>query len=96
MSLGEAVGCALAEESVSVAATGPAEAQPAVLSRREREVAALIGRGFTNRRIATELAITERTVENHVSRILHKLGLRSRTQIATWMIQQGQPAGHSS
>jgi len=60
-----------------------------VLTRREREVAVLIGRGFTNRQIAEKLVITERTVQTHVSRILRKLGLRSRTQIATWMIEQG-------
>ena len=75
---------------------GQPEAQPEVLSRRELEVAALIGRGYTNRRIATELAITERTVENHVSNILHKLELRSRTQIATWIVQHLPPAGDSN
>ena len=47
------------------------------------------GRASTNRQVAEELAITERTVETHVSKILRKLKLRSRTQIATWTIQQG-------
>jgi non-specific serine/threonine protein kinase len=60
-----------------------------VLSRREREVAVLVGRGYTNRRIADELGITERTVETHVSKVLRKLGLGSRTQIAAWAIEQG-------
>jgi predicted ATPase/DNA-binding SARP family transcriptional activator/DNA-binding CsgD family transcriptional regulator len=59
------------------------------LTRRERELAVLIGRGLTNRRIAEEMAISERTVETHVSKILRKLGLRSRTQIATRLIEQG-------
>jgi DNA-binding NarL/FixJ family response regulator len=52
-------------------------------------VAALIGRGYTNREIARELAINERTVETHVGKILRKLGLRSRTQIAARMAHQG-------
>jgi predicted ATPase/DNA-binding SARP family transcriptional activator/DNA-binding CsgD family transcriptional regulator len=59
-----------------------------VLSRREREVAVLIGRGYTNRRIAKELGITERTVETHVSKVLRKLGLGTRTQIAAWAIER--------
>jgi predicted ATPase/DNA-binding SARP family transcriptional activator/DNA-binding CsgD family transcriptional regulator len=59
------------------------------LTRRERELAVLIGRGLTNRRIAEKMAISERTVETHVSKILRKLGLRSRTQIATRVIEQG-------
>ena len=60
-----------------------------ILSRREREVAVLVGRGYTNRRIAKELGITKRTVETHVSKVLRKLGLGSRTQIAAWAIEQG-------
>jgi ATP/maltotriose-dependent transcriptional regulator MalT len=56
----------------------------ALLSRREREVAALITRGLTNRQIADELVIGERTVHTHVANILAKLALTSRTQIATW------------
>jgi len=59
------------------------------LTRRERELAVLIGRGLTNRQIAEKMAISERTVETHVSKILRKLGLRSRTQIATRVIEQG-------
>jgi DNA-binding NarL/FixJ family response regulator len=54
------------------------------LSRREHQVAQLVARGLTNRQIAEELFLSERTVENHVQHILAKLGLRNRTQIATW------------
>ncbi|HEV2745178.1 MAG TPA: LuxR C-terminal-related transcriptional regulator, partial [Rubrobacter sp.] len=61
---------------------------PGPLTKREREVALLIGQGFSNHRIASELGITGRTVETHVSGILRKLEVRSRTQIATWMIEQ--------
>jgi DNA-binding NarL/FixJ family response regulator len=54
------------------------------LSRREQEVAQLVARGLTNRQIAEELFVSERTAENHVQHILAKLGLSNRTQIATW------------
>jgi len=60
-----------------------------VLRRREREVATLVGRAYTNSRIAEELRITKRTVETHVSKVLRKLGFSSRTQIAAWAIEQG-------
>ena len=55
-----------------------------LLTRREEEVVTLVARGLTNRQISTELWISERTVGNHVAKILHKLGLRSRAQIASW------------
>ena len=53
------------------------------LTTREQEVALLVARGLTNRRIALELSISEHTVANHVRKILKKLGLRSRAQIST-------------
>lgn len=56
--------------------------EPTGLSRREQEVAALVARGLTNRRIAAELFISERTVETHVHNILGKLGFGSRAQLA--------------
>ncbi len=68
-------------EQPSVGETG------GILSPREREVADLIARGFANRRIAAELSISERTVHNHVAKILRKLGFRSRTHIAAWVIE---------
>ena len=52
------------------------------LSAREREVAELAARGLRNRDIAAALAISEKTVETHVSRVLRKLGVRSRAAIA--------------
>lgn len=55
------------------------------LTPREREVAALVARGFTNLQVADELTISERTVEGHVERILGKLQFRSRAQIAAWL-----------
>lgn len=59
------------------------------LSPREREVLALVGRGFSNQEIAEALVISERTARTHVSAILSKLGLASRTQAALWAIKNG-------
>ena len=61
---------------------------PAALTPREREVAMLVAREMTNRRIAEELVISERTVATHVHKILKKLHLRSRIQIAAWAMEQ--------
>src|SRR6266550_1887342 len=69
------------------AASAAAEAGP--LSRREREVAAMVAGGLTNREIAQRLFIAERTAEGHVERIRNKLGVRSRTEVATWAVAHG-------
>jgi DNA-binding CsgD family transcriptional regulator/sugar lactone lactonase YvrE len=61
------------------------------LTRREREVAILVGQGLTNREIANRLFISERTAESHVEQIRGKLGFHSRVQIATW-VAAGLPA----
>jgi non-specific serine/threonine protein kinase len=54
------------------------------LTRREREVAGLIARGYTNREVAEALSITARTAATHVEHILDKLEVASRSQIAAW------------
>ncbi len=59
------------------------------LTAREREVIGLVGRGLANKEIAHELGITERTARTHVSNILGKLGLTSRTQAALWAVDHG-------
>ncbi|MEM6916876.1 MAG: LuxR C-terminal-related transcriptional regulator, partial [Verrucomicrobiota bacterium] len=51
------------------------------LSRREREVLPLVAAGYTNGQIASELGISERTVEKHVASILEKTGLRNRKMV---------------
>jgi predicted ATPase/DNA-binding CsgD family transcriptional regulator len=61
------------------------------LTRREREVALRVAEGKSNRAIAEELVITERTVEGHVSNILAKRGFRSRAQIAAWVAGRTDP-----
>jgi DNA-binding CsgD family transcriptional regulator len=65
------------------------------LTQREREVAALVARGLTNRQIAEALFIAERTADTHVEHILAKLDLSSRTQVATWVVEQGEAAPSS-
>jgi DNA-binding NarL/FixJ family response regulator len=61
----------------------------AALTARERDVLARVARGFPNRQIAADLGITERTARTHVSNILAKLGLASRTQAALLAVQHG-------
>jgi non-specific serine/threonine protein kinase len=72
--------------------TSMAEAGP--LSRREREVAAMVAAGLTNKQIAERLFIAERTAEGHVERIRNKLGVRSRTEVATWAMAHGIVPGN--
>jgi DNA-binding NarL/FixJ family response regulator len=59
------------------------------LTPREREIVVLIAQGKSNRDIAETLVISERTARTHVSHVLTKLGLRSRTQAALWAVREG-------
>jgi non-specific serine/threonine protein kinase len=68
---------------------GGNESHPNLLTRRETEVVALIGQGYTNRQIANALVITEGTAANHVVHILGKLGYHSRSQLAVWAAENG-------
>jgi DNA-binding NarL/FixJ family response regulator len=61
----------------------------AELTSRELDVLRLVAVGKPNKEIAAELAISERTVRTHVSRILRKLHLSSRTQAALWAVREG-------
>lgn len=65
---------------------------PGVLTRREREIAALVREGLSNRQIAGALVISEGTAGLHVKHILAKLGFRSRAQVAVWAVEQGLEA----
>jgi DNA-binding CsgD family transcriptional regulator len=75
----------------SQAASAPSPESPLsgpllALTPREREVAQLIARGFSNRQIAEALVISEGTARSHVAHILARLGARSRTQVAAWVV----------
>lgn len=65
----------------------PESRDQTALSDREWEVAMLVARGLSNRQIAAQLIVSERTVDTHVSHILRKLSLASRAQIAAWAVQ---------
>jgi DNA-binding NarL/FixJ family response regulator len=67
----------------ALASLDPPDAD-AELTSREEEVLVLLGEGYANKAIAYRLGITERTTRTHVSSILAKLGLSSRTQAALW------------
>jgi DNA-binding NarL/FixJ family response regulator len=57
------------------------------LTQREAQVLRLVADGRTNHMIATELLLSERTVQRHVSNIFAKLGVHSRTQAATFALE---------
>jgi len=65
-----------------LAPKGRRDKRAAALSEREREVARLVALGRSNKAIASELSISGRTVENHVTSALKKLGASSRTELA--------------
>ena len=89
LSFAEAVALALNEDPSSpepekrAASTSDA----GLLTPREVEVADLISRGMSNKEVAAALVISQRTAEAHVEHILAKLGLTSRTQVATWVLR---------
>ncbi|KAB8143515.1 response regulator transcription factor [Chloroflexia bacterium SDU3-3] len=67
----------------------PAAPTPEPLTEREIEVLRLIAQGFSNKEIAARLVITEKTARTHVSNILHKLQLASRTQATLYALREG-------
>ena len=89
MSSSDAVALAL-EQAASVPAPR-SSTDDSGLTRREREVAALIAEGLSNREIAARLVVAQRTAEGHVENILSKLGFTSRAQVAGWLAAQSVP-----
>ncbi|TCC05407.1 ATP-binding protein [Kribbella soli] len=79
----QAVALALGEERESAAKPGLAGR----LTRREHEIAVLLGEGLSNREIAARLVISQRTAETHVDHILSKLGFASRAQVGRWVAE---------
>ncbi|WP_431901527.1 response regulator [Nonomuraea sp. bgisy101] len=77
----------LAPEAAS--AMMAAEAAQVPLTEREREVLRLIAAGRSNKEIARDLAVAEKTVKTHVSNVLMKLGVQDRTQAALYAVRHG-------
>jgi DNA-binding NarL/FixJ family response regulator len=99
MSLSEAVEHALYIEeptptaSSAVGGSHHTSARPGALTPRKQEAARFVASGLTNRQIASELSISEHTVATHVSKIMRKLELSSRSQLAAWVAEQhGSPS----
>ena len=91
LDLGRAVAEAL--ERIEVLATSPScdaspDDGPTTLTARQRDVAALVAQGLTNKQIAQRLGISRFTAETHVRNILERLGAASRSEIATWATRQ--------
>ncbi len=63
------------------------EFDPEILSKRERQIVFLLTEGMSNQEISEELYLSEGTVKNNISRILDKLSLRDRTQLALFGVK---------
>ena len=88
-SLNDTIAAALAEPDRPLKPIESAKDKSRGLTAREREVAALIAHGKTNREIAETLVVELKTVETHITHILNKLGFENRVQIATWAVNHG-------
>ncbi|MGI8858084.1 MAG: ATP-binding protein [Thermomicrobiales bacterium] len=89
ISVEDAIAMALATEPDEQASTSGHAPSLGRLSAREREVVTLLVTGTTNRRIAEELYISEKTAEWHVGNSLRKLGLHTRAELAVWASRNG-------
>jgi DNA-binding CsgD family transcriptional regulator len=81
----------LAEASAFLAGAAANVRTQDPLTARECEVAGLVAKALPNREVARALVLSERTVESHVRSILAKTGLKSRTEVTRWWLQQRQP-----
>jgi DNA-binding NarL/FixJ family response regulator len=70
----------------------PVDKELEALTEQEQRILELIGKGLTNRQIASELFLAEKTVKNYVSSLLAKLGLSSRTQAAIFAVKHERPS----
>ena len=85
MSLDQALELALAAtQSPPLSTTTTSQQRVTELSPREQQVAALLAQGLTNRQIAEQLVVTQRTVASHIEHILEKLDFASRHQVGVW------------
>jgi two-component system, NarL family, response regulator LiaR len=83
----------VAARLVDAIAQAPGAASPERLTPREQQVLELIGRGLSNKLIARELEISEKTVKAHVGHLLGKLGVTDRTQAALYAVRTGIVGG---
>ncbi len=63
---------------------------PALLSARELEILELVVNGLSNHKIAQQLEISKRTVDNHISNILKKTNVENRVELVRWALQWGK------
>jgi non-specific serine/threonine protein kinase len=83
----EAIAYGLGEKALRPGAPSTTNAN-SPLSKRELEVARLVAGGLSNKEIGSRLFLSERTGETHVSKILNRLGINSRVEIASWVAQE--------
>jgi predicted ATPase/DNA-binding CsgD family transcriptional regulator len=88
MSTAEAIAFALDEKKAGRLDASPVAQRMTPLSKRELEVARLVGEGMSNKEIGSRCFLSERTVETHVSNILNKLGINSRVEVARWVARE--------
>lgn len=90
-----AAGRVLLDERTVTRRRGEADDPTANLTPTERKVIDLIGDGMSNREIGESLGIAEKTVKNHITSLLAKMGLQRRTQVAAWVASQRSVAWRS-
>lgn len=85
----------LAPKAAQAVLSDRAEQRSVELTRREREVLALVAAGLPNKRIARRLEISEKTVKAHLTRVFEQIGVSDRTQAALWAQRHGLAASDS-
>ncbi len=95
MTIDEGVAFAVEERQPPNSGPGVSTGPQAVLTRWQLEIARLVADDLSNKQIAARLFLSERTVETHITNILNRRGLGSRTQLSRWMSQLTGPSSAS-